>query len=242
MMKKKLLWILLTIFLVGSFSGMANAAMVGPPVSKGEAGKISLGTGISFWTKKLESDDLDGSENVDSTRLLLTPTYSIVKQCDVFLRLGLVDSEFEINDVDIDTDMAIAYGGGVKFTFFEEKKFRVGAVIQLLMWSADDEVTVAGNDLDVEIDSLELDIAIGTNVAIDDRLSFYGGFMLGKDDADLEISLSGYGSETFDAEEDSIIGLFGGLTYDITEMFGVGLEARLITETSITFMGNFSFN
>ncbi len=188
---------------------------------------------MSFWKKKFESDDLDGSENVKSTRFLLTPAYGITDQVDAFLRLGIVDSDFDIEGIDIETDMALAYGGGVKFTFLEEKQFRIGALIQLLMWSGEDEVY----GYDIEIDSLEIDIAVGTNYAINDQFSCYGGLMLGK--AEAELDASGLGS--LDAEEDNLIGLFGGAIYNVTDTVGVGMELRLITETTFTFMANFSF-
>lgn len=240
-MNTKFLGIVLTMFFVGSFVGMASATMLGAPVSKGEQGKKDLGIGVSFWKKQFEMDDFDDSGDIRGTRLLITPAFSVADQVDVFLRFGMVDSEldFEDDDAEIKTDMTLAYGGGIKFTFLDAARFRVGAMLQLLLWSGDDEVFIDGLEYEIDIDSFELDAAVGAEYAINDDVSCFGGFMLGKADADLEISQMD--TITLDASEKNFFGLFGGVNYNITDALDVGFETRLITEMSFTLFADFSF-
>ncbi|MEE8480749.1 MAG: hypothetical protein V3T59_05855, partial [Desulfobacterales bacterium] len=101
---------------------------------------------------------------------------------------------------------------------------KAGVVAQFLFWS--------GEDSGVDIDITEFDIVFGGRYEVTKEFDCYGGLMLA----------SVYGdADGDDFTEDDLIGIFLGGEYDITPQAKAGVELRLMSETSFTFMANFAF-
>jgi hypothetical protein len=160
--------------------------------------------------------------------------YGVTGNLEIFLRLGGTNATFSGStfwpsgeEFDSNTDFAV--GGGIKATFFEEGKLKIGGLIQA-DWSELDgairpkEWPVA--DDTVQLDLTQVQIAAGPSYDLTDRISIYGGpflhFVYGNwEDVYNEIDPGTGGLLTskysWTVEEDSCFGVYIGTQLNLAE-------------------------
>jgi len=233
-MKKELYrvsFVLALIVVFVSVSPVAIAGTVGSPIATVEQGSFQVGAEIDFFKRDTENELGDKSE-VEGTKMLVKGTYGVSDKIDVFGKIGMVSCEFDLYGPRVETDMDIAFGFGGKVNVYEKGQIKASILAQVLFWSGED--TVAGTDYEVE--ATEFDLAIGGSYEISEAFDCYGGLVYAK--ASGEVTRPGY---ALDVDEEDPIGIFIGGEYDITPQAKAGLELRLISATSFSFMANFTF-
>jgi opacity protein-like surface antigen len=160
--------------------------------------------------------------------------YGITDNFEIFLRLGGTNAKFDGHtfwtsgdDFDSNTDFAI--GGGIKTTFYEEDKLKIGGLIQI-GWSELDgalrpkEWPVA--DDTVQFDLTQVRIAVGPSYELTERVLIYGGPFLHFVRGDWEDIYSQIDPDTggllttkssWTVEEESAFGAYIGTQMEITE-------------------------
>ncbi len=220
-MKKELYrvtFIMALIVMFISVSPVAKAGTVGNPTATVAQGSFLVGAEIDFWERDMEFPG--GVVEVEGTKILAKGTYGISDKVDVFGKIGVADAEY--NGFDSGKDIAFGFGG--KVNVYEKGQIKAGVVAQILLWSVEDAGT--------EIDATEFDLAFGGRYEVNREFDCYGGLMFAMVEGDI-------GGTDFD--EDDPIGIFLGGEYDITPQAKSGVELRLMTETSFSFMANFAF-
>lgn len=221
-MKKELYrasFIFVLIVLLVSVSPVAMAGTVGNPTATVVTGSFLVGGEIDFWDRDFE----DGASfDVEGTKLLVKGTYGISNKIDVFGKIGMAKAE--IDDLGWDSGFDPAFGIGGKMNVYERGQIKAGVLAQFLLWS--------GEDSGVDIDMFEFDLAFGGLFEVSKDFDCYGGLMLTMVEGDAD-------GNDFNAEDP--IGIFVGGEYDITPKAKAGVELRLLSETSFTFMASFAF-
>jgi opacity protein-like surface antigen len=174
---------------------------MGPPTAGLKQEDFKIGADFSHSKMDLEFNDgkyveyLDGwidasgaesdlkLKDVEINTVYVNLGYGITDNFEVFLRLGGSNAKFNGStfwpsgdDYDSNTDFAI--GGGIKTTFFEEDKLKIGGLIQI-GWSELDgairpkEWPVA--DDTVQFDLIQVQIAVGPSYELTERILIYGG-------------------------------------------------------------------
>jgi hypothetical protein len=157
--------------------------------------------------------------------------YGVTDNVEVFLRLGGTNAKFNGTtfwpsgeEFDSNTDFAI--GGGIKSTFYEEGKLKVGGMIQADFSDLDGAIRpkewpVA--DDTVRFDITQVRIATGPSYKLTDMISIYGGPFLHFVHGDWEdvYNYSDGGlitsKNTWNVEEDSYFGAYIGTQIEFTE-------------------------
>ncbi|MBU0993109.1 MAG: outer membrane beta-barrel protein [Proteobacteria bacterium] len=221
------------------FSIIGFADTIGNPARSLEAGKVQLGVEAGLWDRDMELDGVDGDDSVEGKRMMLRAVYGITEKVDIYGKVGMADSKFDLFGYDVETDMDIAFGGGARLQFYDEGQIKAGVVAQFLSLTGDASENVEGYDVKGEVDAKEIDVAVGASYEIDDTINTYGGIYYSKISTDLKITspvkMDG------NADEADPIGIFIGGEYLINENISVGAEARLIAEQSFSISGTFAF-
>ena len=215
-MKKELYkasFILALIVMFVSVSPVAMAGTVGNPTVTAAKGSLLVGAEIDFWDRDFENGSV---VDVEGTKILVKGTYGISNKMDVFGKIGLAEVE------DSGFEPAIGFGG--KVNVYQRGQIKAGIVAQILFWS--------GEDSGVDTDIIEFDLAFGGLYQVTKEFDCYGGLMLAMAEGDND-------GADFSAEDP--IGIFLGGEYEITPTAKAGVELRLISETSFTFMATFAF-
>ena len=218
-MKKELYrasFILALIVMFVSVSPVAMAGTVGNPTASVAQGSFLVGAEIDFWDRDFDMGGVIGVTDVDGTKILVKGTYGISDKIDVFGKIGMAEVE--------NSGWDPAFGLGGKVNVYERGQIKAGVVAQFLLWS--------GEDSGVDIDIIEFDLAFGGLYEVTKEFDCYGGLMLAMVDGDADGN---------DFNQDDPIGIFLGGEFDITPQAKAGLELRLISETSFTFMAGFAF-
>ena len=235
-------------------SGPAAFALgtMGPPTAGLKQEDFKIGADYSHSKMDLEFNEgtyveyLDGWFDASGTKsdlklkdikintVYVNIGYGVTDNFEVFLRLGGTNAKFggstfwpSGDEFDSNTDFAI--GGGIKATFYEEDKLKIGGLIQV-GWSELDgairpkEWPVA--DDTVQFDLTHVQIAVGPSYELTERVSIYGGpflhFVQGDwEDVYNEIDPITGGLLTskysWTVEEDSCFGAYIGTQMEITE-------------------------
>lgn len=190
--------------------------LMGPPVAELEQGQKSVGFNISYSEMDLNvnSSSLD---DVETFSYLANLGYGVSDEWDVFVRLGLTDTEQE----DFDGSAEFAYGFGTKYTFMQQDSMSLGGLFQILWSEADD--TIAGTKY--EVDYYEIQIAVGPSFDYG-GMSIYGGPFLHFVDGDFKVS--GLGSA--DLEQDSEFGGYVGLNAELAENTDCQIEFQITAD------------
>jgi opacity protein-like surface antigen len=160
--------------------------------------------------------------------------YGVTNNCEIFLRLGGTNARFSGStfwssgeEFDSNTDFAI--GGGIKATFYEEGRLKVGGLIQVDWAELDGAIRPKDwpvADDTVQFDLTQVKIAAGPSYELTDMVSIYGGPFLHFVRGDWEDVYSQIDPITgglltskfdWDVEEDSIFGAYIGTQIEITE-------------------------
>ncbi len=240
-MKKELYrasFILALIVIFISVSPVAMAGTVGNPSASVGQGSFQVGAEIDFWERDME-DEFGDEGKVEGTKILVKGTYGISDKFDVFGKIGMAGAEFDIAGTPIETDMDIAFGIGGKVNVYDQGQTKAGIVAQVLLWSGEDTSIPGAPGVILEIDATEFDLAFGGSYEVSEAFKCYGGLMYAMVSG--EITASGAATGSFDADESDPIGIFIGGEFDISPHSRAGLELRLMSETSFSFMASFTF-
>ena len=223
--------------------------LMGPPSAGLKQQDFKIGADYSYTKMDLEFNDgeyveyLDGWFDVSGPRsdlklkdiktntVYVNMGYGVTDIFEVFLRLGGTNAEFSGSNFwatgeEFDSNIDFAIGGGIKATFYEEGKLKIGGLIQA-DWSDLDgairpkEWPVA--DDTVQFDLAQVQIAVGPSYKLTDMISIYGGPFLHFVRGDWE-DVYNYidvglitSKNTWTVEEDSYFGIYIGTQMEITE-------------------------
>ena len=235
-------------------SGPAAFALspMGPPTSSLKQEDFRLGVDYSYSNMDLEFKDgkyveyLDGwfdasgaepdfkLKNIKINTVYANLSYGATDNLEIFLRLGGTNAKFSGSnfwssgeEFDSNTDFAI--GGGVKATFYDEGKLKIGGLIQA-DWAELDgairpkEWPVA--DDTVQFDLTQVQIAIGPSYEFTESALVYGGPFLHFARGDWEDVYNQIDPDTgglltskksWDIVEDSYFGAYIGTQIEIAE-------------------------
>jgi opacity protein-like surface antigen len=223
--------------------------LMGPPSAGLKQQDFKIGADYSYTKMDLEFNNgkyveyLDGWFDVSGPRsdlklkdiktntVYVNIGYGVTDIFEVFLRLGGTNAEFSGTNFwstgeEFDSNIDFAIGGGIKATFYEESKLKIGGLIQA-DWSDLDgairpkEWPVA--DDTVQFDLAQVQIAVGPSYKLTDMISIYGGpflhFVRGNwEDVYNYIDVGLITSKnTWTVEEDSYFGIYIGTQMEITE-------------------------
>ena len=184
-------------------SGPAAFALspMGPPASSLKEEDFRIGADYSYSEMDLELNDgkyveyLDGwfdasgpesdlkLKDVETNTVYVNIGYGATDFLEIFLRLGGTNAEFSGSTFwpsgeEFDSNADFAFGGGIKATFYEEGRLKLGGLLQA-DWSDLDgairpkEWPVA--DVTVEFDITQIQIAVGPSYELTERFMIYGG-------------------------------------------------------------------
>ena len=233
--------------------------LMGPPSAGMKHEDFKIGADFSHSKMDLEFNDgryveyLDGwfdasgpqsdkkLKDIKTNTVYVNLGYGVTDNCEIFLRLGGTTAKFSGStfwssgeEFDSSTDFAI--GGGIKATFYEEEKLKIGGLIQI-GWSELDgairpkEWPVA--DDTVQFDLTQVQIAVGPSYELTDMVSIYGGPFLHFVHGDWEDVYSQIdpvtgglltSKYTWTVEEGSSFGVYVGSQIEIAENSNFTIE------------------
>lgn len=240
-------------------SGPATFALspMGPPTSGLNHEDFKIGVDFSHSEIDLELNDgefveyLDGwfdasgaesdlkIKNVKINTVYVNLGYGVTDFFEVFLRLGgnnakFSGSTFWPSGEEFDGNTGFAIGGGIKTTFYDEGKLKLGGLIQV-GW-ADLDGAIRPKEWPVADDTVQLDltqvqIAIGPSYELTDRVLIYGGpflhFIRGDwediyNQVDVDKLLTT--KTSWNVEEDSSFGVYFGTQMEINDNSSIMIE------------------
>ena len=148
-------------------------------------------------------------EDLTSNMVLGRLSYGAFDNVDVFACLGLSDAQDDMTEdlatggdgnqyEGLDCSHGFAWGFGARATFWQESDIAWGGLVQVL-WEnpSDGDISLIPTDGDpsrmtgdAELDLLEIQVAVGPTVQVND-LSVYGGPFLHFVSGDLDVSVTG---------------------------------------------------
>jgi hypothetical protein len=242
------------VLLVGGSAAFALDPM-GPPTAELRQGQIKEGIEYSYGTMDLELNEgtwiehLDGLfydagdadpltlKNFKTNKAYFNLGYGIIDDLDVFLRLGATTATFgdsiweDAEEFDNNADFTV--GCGIKATFYEDDKLKLGGLVQASWAELDGQLNAAhwaAADV-VEMSITEIQVAVGPTYKLADNISIYGGpffhFVVG--DLDDEFSEASDGSiltskYSWNLDESSNFGGYIGAKVDIAEDLSFNIE------------------
>jgi hypothetical protein len=248
------IWLLGFVLLVAHSAALALDPM-GPPTADLRQGQFEEGIEYSYGTMDLELNEgtwiehLDGLfydagdadsltlKNFKTNKAYFNIGYGIIDGLDAFLRLGGATAKFgdsiweDAEEFDNNADLAV--GCGIKATFYEDDKLKLGGLVQASWAEFDGQLNAAhwaAADL-VEMSVTEIQVAVGPTYKLADNISIYGGpffhFVVG--DLDDEFSQASDGGlltskYSWELDESSNFGGYIGAKVDIAEDLSFNIE------------------
>lgn len=260
--KNLLLGLVLIVVCLGGSSAFALDPM-GPPVVgllKGQYEgkfdysynkmdlKLTEGKGVAYLDGAFQGSWQEPSlkiKDFEINKVYAGLGYGFSMNCEAFLRMGATSSEFGDSlweageEFDGSTDFTI--GGGLRATFYERDKLKIGGVFQANWAKFDGKVnvpTVTADDY-VGIELAEMQIAIGAIRTWTERVSIYGGpfihFTYG--DFDYTLSRAEGGLQTlkysWDINEGPTLGGYFGARIELTETSSFDIEYQHTSDANV---------
>ena len=211
---------------IGLDNGMVNSAF------------YKHGALFSSSTSKVSSFTL---KRLKMHKLYANIGYGIADNWEAFIRLGGVNPEFSGNffptstgsqSRDYNGDIGFAIGFGTKVTFYEKDKLKLGALFQM-SW-ASSHATASGVDWkeSVDIDIIEMQIALGATYQLTEKIAIYGGpfwHFINFNDSDMK------GYRNYDSDPSQDEKWISRSSYDIDDIsnFGgyIGAQYEIFKDT-----------
>ena len=197
---------------------------LGPP--RATVGKQHGSLGIEYTYSETDTElsnvvtSTDGAvPDTSSKALEANRTYAVLRygpldKLDIFARLGVSQFESQIRTSTGrfvgDTDLA--WGVGTALTVYERASFSWGVVGQWSHGESNMDKIDPTHHIRSEMEMDSLQIATGPTYQVRDDLSLYGGGFYHALDGEYDHTTTDY-----DFEEDSCLGLFAGLEWEIKE-------------------------
>lgn len=190
--------------------------------------------------------------------------YGITGDWDVFLRLGTADADFGypdgrgcINNIgglifprgqEFNGHNDFAIGFGTKVTFYKKENLKLGGLFQISWCQSDGKdtgslpaassITGVGTSYShsVDVDLVEIHVALGPNYRLTDNISVYGGPFFHFVEGDIKghyyesgrptpATLVGYSSDySYDIDQRAFFGGYVGLEMDLTKNTSANIE------------------
>lgn len=197
-MEKRLLLLALVLMLVGLGSSPAFALdLMGPPTGSLRQGQFQAGVDYSYstmdlkltdgkWIEYLNGGFFDSGEalsltlkNFKMNKVYANFGYGILDNWDLFLRLGGADAKFGDSIWEdgerFDGPASFTIGFGAKATFYQEGPLKLGGLFQASWADLDGKLKAKDWADSVDIELIEMQIAIGPTYELADGVSIYGG-------------------------------------------------------------------
>jgi len=244
-----------------TISGQAVFALspMGPPTSGLKQGNFKVGVDFSHSEIDLKFNDgeyveyLDGwldaagaesdlkLNNLKTNTVYVNLGYGVTDFFEVFLRLGGNNAKFSgynfwPSGEEFDGNTGFAVGGGLKATFYDEGRFKLGGLIQAGWTDLDGAIRpkewpVA--DDTVQFDLTQIQMAVGPSYELTDRVLIYCGpflhFVRGDwEDVYNQVDVGTGGllttKTTWNVEEDSSFGVYFGTQMEINDNSSMMIE------------------
>jgi hypothetical protein len=213
---------------------------MGPPTAGLRKGRLAAGLDFSISEMDLELDGhgvTDMLRDVEAQRYLANLGYGMSDDWEVFLRLGVADTDAEGG---FSGDIESAWGLGTKVTLAEGYDLEWGALFQIGWGQADNSYSdsipglgvVAG---DAEMDWYEVQLATGTTYDMEGWLLF-GGLFLHYLDGDFDVKAPGT-RWSFDLREESVLGAYVGAQFDVMKNTSLDTEFQATTDAWAVALG-----
>ena len=259
---------LLSFMMMMSCSTVFALDPLGPPVADLRSGQLKGGIEYSYSTMDIKLHQgtwiefFDGFFNgsgeatsftlkdFEMNKVYFNLGYGFTDNLEVFFRLGATTSKFgdsiweDSEKFDGNVDFTI--GSGIKATFYDDGKLKVGGLIQSSWGEFDGKLNASHwSSADyVEISMAEVQIAVGPTYKLDDHISIYGGpfwhFVTGylDDEANEEIG-GGILNSLFswDIDDSSNFGAFIGTQIDINENTSFNIEFQHTADSDAVVAG-----
>ena len=205
---------------------------MGPPATELKSGQWKAGLIYSHSEQDIEVSsgtiagiDLSSGtiDDVEVNRYYAGAAVGIWDGWELNGRLGAAEVETDVDDVELDGGTDFAWSLGTKITFASDEKIDWGALFQMSSLKGDDNI--AG--IDFEIDAVEMQIAVGPTFKME-GWKLYGGPFICLIDGDLDIKVPG-DEESFDLEEDEMVGAYIGAEIDIAKNTCLAVEVAGIS-------------
>ena len=251
------------VVIMASLSGSAAFALdpMGPPRAGVNEGQFSFGADLSYgetdlkltggkWTNP-NTDPSAGTlldrtiKDFETVKLYATAGYGFAENWEAFLGIGATKAEFG-DDLwnsgeDFDSGTGLGIRGGVKATIFDfpDLDLQLGAIVQLNWANYDGKLVTSqqvGPDF-VDLDLIEMQIAVGATYLWEDGLTVYAGPFLHYFRGDLEqLDVGGF-DNPWDIDEGPIWGIYLGALLDLTENYVVNIEYQQSSDANVLSAG-----
>jgi hypothetical protein len=210
--------------------GISRAGNIGDPGAGLKQKEASLGLEFTGLTREIR--DGDGIRyDSESWRLLLKGSYGITDWLEGYVRAG--GATLKIRGTPFDSNPGWAGGGGLKLTFLDPPghplKYSLGA--QFLYQEAEDR--------DAKGKWFEYDLWLGASYKDWKQVTPYGGVVYSRVDGKMEKFRAKPALDDF--KSPTVMGLFFGVDWRLSERLSLGIDARLFGEYSGTFSAGYRF-
>jgi hypothetical protein len=208
------------------FSSTSSAVSIENPTDTLKKGAFSVGPEVSISTREVKYSNLELKEN--SLQYLVRGNLGLLDWINLY---GTVGAARIYDDAGFNGDLGLAYGGGLKVRFYQfEDVLTLGLSGQFFRYTSEDD-NVAGVNGNYKLTWNEYDVALGASTRID-ITTFYAGGLLSIVDGDLSGS---------NFKESHRYGVFLGGDAELLDDFRLGIEARFVSETTVSFKLSYIF-
>ncbi|MBI1823941.1 MAG: hypothetical protein HY200_04635 [Nitrospirae bacterium] len=213
----------------------AQAFPIGNPTNQASPQQLTIGPTIDIYSQDFKSNGYKITGKGD--RLLFNFKYGIDRNMGFFGNAGFSDESIDYGSGTADGKYGLGVEIGAKATLGEVKrehiKFGGGAKLALARSSID-----FGPGLSSDADWSEFGLFGGLSFENQPELTPYLGLQITKTTTKIADPLGPGGQTDFD--QDGLLGLFGGLDFNIQKGLSLGMELRIISELSATLNLNFA--
>ncbi len=156
---------------------------IGPTTADMEKGQSEFGIEYAYGKTSLDfgegvgsSGALPGFDVKEFETQIVTGklSYGLTDDIDVFARFGGAEAETDDNSENYDAD-GIVFGFGANWTFYREDNVTWGTQFQANWLQVDGDWTGSGFDGDADVDLMELKVAAGPAIELENDICLFGG-------------------------------------------------------------------
>jgi len=229
--------------------------LMGPTTSRlKDSGKTSIGAEYFWSSMEIDADGIaaldltsDTIDDFEIEKITANLALGMGRGSEIFFRFGVADVAPDNNndwgsipDNMGSSDEVLVLGGGAKWTLYNNAGFGWGLLAQM-SWAKYDfdgrSYSVSGHavTLSPEFEIVEVQIATGPTLELNDDITFFGGpflyFLNG--DADFEGTIDGSQSTiTADLDQESLLGGYIGAELEVGQNVVVSFEVQATSGSS----------
>lgn len=211
---------------------VAAAAPLDPTETVG-AGRIRLdGEADLVLRRDLRFEDAGGRRESEGRTFLLSGSYGLLPELDGFLTLGAsrlrLQEENALPSGRFNGDVGLAFGGGLRYRFLDQRLLKVGAQLGLARLESEDGGVTAS--------WIEYDLVLATSLHTFRSLVPYVGLGASIVNGQFEGPFG-----RLDFRQENAVGAVVGVRYAATAQVKASLAARLFDQTTVAFALSFGF-